>query len=212
VHDTRRPDRVPHPTFSYFGPDPLPTWPRILVIGQEPDAHSVATGEAGPYDLPGGGKVPFWTWSHRAIARAAGREDLWWAAKTAGSSPIAYADASPVGYEVGVGAIGPKPTPQADELRAHAASLLALPQTTNDACPVVIISGLAERYRPFYDLLESVCRERGTIVVVTRFFGYAPGARADVLVAPLLHPDIQPCIRGVVERWAHATRAPVVPG
>jgi hypothetical protein len=155
--------------------------------------------------------VPFWTWSHKAVARAAGLVDLWGAAKKVNSSPIAYADASPDGYEVGVGAMGVKPTPGVEALRIHALALCALPQMERDACPVVVISGRADRYAAFYQTLQSELTRRGTVVVTTRFFGFAPGATAQALAAPLLEPQIQPVIQDVVNRWVLATGAPVVP-
>jgi hypothetical protein len=158
-----------HPLFSYFGPR-NPSWGRILVIGQEPDANQQMSKEAGPYDLPRGGRTTFWTWSHKAIERAAGFGGLalFHAARAVGSSPIAYSDASPHGYEV-----GPNPTdrrwPTDDELREHARSLLALPEART--CPVVVISGRKDYWRPFYDLAVLGFEARGAVVVQVPFFG-----------------------------------------
>ena len=84
------------------------------------------------------------TFALEAIARAAGLVDLWWAAKQVNSSPIAYADAGPEGYEVGVAGTGAKPTPSPEALRRQALTLCTLPQMEREACPVVVMSGRAD--------------------------------------------------------------------
>ena len=68
----RHPDRPPHPLFGYYG-EPTPPWPRILVIGREPNADHCMNDEAGPWlgEPATNGRTAFWTWSHRAISRAA---------------------------------------------------------------------------------------------------------------------------------------------
>jgi hypothetical protein len=72
-----------------------------------------------------------------------------------------------VGHEVGTAVTGPKPSVEPEALKAHALSLLALPQMTNEACPVVIISGRVDRYSLFYDELKpplwSVCSGHGRL-------------------------------------------------
>ena len=198
-----------HPLFSYFGPAD-PPWPRILVIGQEPDADMRVGTHAGPYDLPGGGGVPFWTWSHKAVERASGfpAHLFNWAAAV-GSSPIAYADASPAGYAVGTGALPDRPAVTAGELAQHARNLLALPEAA--ACRVVIISGRKWQWAAFYDIAEPGFRAAGAVVVAVPFFGYTRASNRESLTGPLLAPEVQPVIRHVVAAWAQAHRERLPP-
>jgi hypothetical protein len=148
--------------------------------------------------------VPFWTWSHKAIERAAGfpGSRLFHAAVAAGSSPVAHSDASPKGYEVGAAALPQRPSLTDAELLEHGHNLLALPEARG--CPVVVVSGRKEPWRAFYDVAVAGLEAAGSVVVDVPFFGFAPGSNQVSLTGPLLAARAQPLIRACVEEWAMA--------
>jgi hypothetical protein len=112
-----------HPLISYYAPE-KPSWPLILVIGREPFAEVRMGNHVGLYDLPAGSKTPFWTRSHKAIAAAARIDGLylWGLARRFKSSPIAYSDASPIGFNGN----GRKKKMSQDEQESHAQQLASL--------------------------------------------------------------------------------------
>lgn len=192
-----------HPLFAFFGPRNSASR-RILVIGQEPDSNLRMGTEPGPYALDSGGGTTFWTWSHKAIERAAGFPglQLFHAAVRIGSSPIAYSDASPMSYEVGANALAERPSVTDAELDEHARNLLALIEARS--CAVVVISGRKSPWSAFYDVAVPGFEDAGAVVVDVPFFGWAPGSNRDSLTRPLLGERVRPIIRSCVEEWAQA--------
>ena len=71
-----------------------------------------------------------------------------------------------------------------------------------DACPVVVLSGKALRYRDFYARLGEELSRRGILQVETRFFGFARGVNSEVLVAPLRQDAVREVLCDVVIKWA----------
>jgi hypothetical protein len=159
--------------------------------------------EAGTYDLPGSPRTTFWTWSHKAIERAAGFPglNLRQAAVVVGISPIAYSDASPFGYEVGPNDLERR-WPTDDELKQHARSLLALPDARS--CPVVVISGRRVDWQVFYELAVRRFEAIGSVVVEVPFFGRTRRSNQTSLTEPLRSARVQPVIRACVLEWLQA--------
>ena len=196
-----------HPLFSYYGPRD-PAWPRILVIGIAANAAKPICGHAGPYELRR--RVPFWNQSHRIIGQAGGipglRSSLTKVAIDVTSSPVAYADASPVGIKVGAD-LAPPVIERAAYI-ANADRLLDLDQIRRDACPLAIISGSWNHPRAaFFSRVEKELFARRIPVVRVPFFSYY-NVNDPVFVERLHSPDVRSIIHDVIAAWAQAERLP----
>jgi hypothetical protein len=193
-----------HPLFSYFGPR-RPAWPRVLVIGLAANDNRRICDHAGRYVLKN--TVAFWNVSHRIVGQAAGFPGLGMlltrAAIERGSSPIAYADASPVGIPAGTGR--PSQSIRADQYIANADRLLALSETAPAVCRLVVISGAWNSPQmAFFRRVTDVFLARGTPVVTVPFFS-TYFANDPAFAERLRAPRVQPILRDILTDWARAS-------
>ena len=119
-------------------------------------------------------------------------------------SPIAYADARPVGYDARTEGGAPRPRVTPDEYARHAERLLALRETKSNLCPHVIITGNKHYpWRWFYDPIKRAFWDQGTIVVPVPFFSRR-FIRSSEFAEKLGAPQVRERLLEVVATWAES--------